>query len=165
MSLRAPGDPTQQRTRRIQVGAIVFLMLSVAAFEGGFVGKASAIDLPGLNNALKKKGTPAPKAVPAPKQPVTNVPTGARQILGNSPGSPRAAPGTGLPNNRIQTGNAALPRTGNTGLQNNTALQKGLNPPNSRFSTVNTSGQNPNLLNNRVGTNTALGKGQPGNTA
>src|SRR4051794_24991640 len=187
---RAYHDPTQHgstqhgSTRHIQAGTAIFLVFAVVAFGPGYTGKAVAIDLPNvLNNSLKKKAAEKPKGVPAPKQvtlpsgarqitnqpttgarQITNQPTtGARQILGNQQGGQKGLTGAGpKQDGRFQTGNAAL--------------QKGLNPKGPQLSPTNTkvgnnsfskglpgnqTGSNP--LNNRLGTNAALGKGLPGN--
>src|SRR5712671_2783489 len=160
---RGHQDPTQNgatqngSTRLIQAGAAILFMSAIALLGPGFTGKAVAIDLP---NVLKKKGAERPKAaLPVPKQTSKQPLTGAKQVLGNSQTGTKGFTATGSqPETRFRSGNTTLP----SGTSFNPANSKlGTNTAVSKGLPGNPTGTN--LLNNKLGTNAALGKGLPGN--
>ncbi|HLQ94361.1 MAG TPA: S8 family serine peptidase [Xanthobacteraceae bacterium] len=165
---RGRQDPTQNgatqngSTRLIQAGAAILLMSAIAILGPGFTGKAGAIDFPSnLTNVLKKKGAERPKAaLPVPKQTSKQPLTGAKQVLGNSQTGTKGFTATGSqPDTRFRSGNTTLP----SGTSFNPANSKlGTNTAVSKGLPGNQTGTN--LLNNKLGTNTALGKGLPGNS-
>src|SRR5712671_2135457 len=163
---RGRQDPTQNgatqngSTRLIQAGAAILLMSAIAILGPGFTGKAGAIDFPSnLTNVLKKKGAERPKAaLPVPKQTSKQPLTGAKQVLGNSQTGTKGFTATGSqPDTRFRSGNTTLP----SGTSFNPANSKlGTNTAVSKGLPGNPTGTN--LLNNKLGTNAALGKGLPG---